>query len=111
MVNRAAAIVSTFFPNQLETPSRVAFFSSSLFYLPITLCLCPSLANYIELYRCEGSRAYAPREENRFESQTVLSLNHLRHEQPSLAILSTGTTVHSMRTRSTCFSDSVRLFW
>ena len=37
-----AAIVSTFFLNQLEAPSRVDFLSSSLFYLPITLCLCPS---------------------------------------------------------------------
>ena len=36
---------------------------------------------------------------------------HLRQEQPSLAMLSTGTTVHSMSTRSTCFSASVRLFW
>ena len=43
--------------------------------------------------------------------QPHLSLNHLRQEQPSLAMLSTGTTVHSMRTRSTCFRDSVRLFW
>ena len=41
----------------------------------------------------------------------VLSSTHLRHEQPSLAMLSTGTTVHSMSTRRTCFRESVRLFW